>query len=107
VIYGDGGQSRDFVYVGDVVGALLAAVGREGGVFNVGTGNELTVLGLHDACRAVAGGASEARLEPARLGDARRSVLEVSLAARELGWRAQVSLDEGLAQTWAWLVSQE
>ncbi|HWB23740.1 MAG TPA: NAD-dependent epimerase/dehydratase family protein [Gaiellaceae bacterium] len=107
VIYGDGGQSRDFVYVGDVVSSLLAAVGRDGGVFNVGTGSETTVLGLHDACRAVAGGASEARFEPARLGDARRSVLDVSLAARELGWSAQVSLDEGLARTWQWLVSQQ
>jgi UDP-glucose 4-epimerase len=107
VIFGDGGQTRDFVYVGDVVDSLLAAVGRDGGVFNVGTGSETSVLALHDACRAVSGSKIDARLEPARLGDARRSVLDVSLAGRELGWSARVPLDEGLRQTWEWLVLQE
>jgi UDP-glucose 4-epimerase len=107
VIYGDGGQTRDFVYVGDVVDSLLASVGRDGGVFNIGTGEETSVLGLHEACRAVSGRGNEARFEPKRLGDARRSVLDVSLAARELGWNARVSLDEGLRRTWEWLVSQE
>ena len=106
VIFGDGGQTRDFVYVGDVVDSLLAAVGRDGGVFNIGTGSETSVLELHEACRAVSGQGSQARLEPARLGDARRSVLEVSLAARELGWSARVPLDEGLRRTWEWMVTQ-
>jgi UDP-glucose 4-epimerase len=103
VIFGDGGQTRDFVYVGDVVASLLAAVGRDGGIFNIGTGEETSVLALHEACRAVSGRGGEARLEPARLGDARRSVLDVSLAARELGWSAQVPLDEGLRRTWQWM----
>jgi UDP-glucose 4-epimerase len=107
VIYGDGGQTRDFVYVGDVVDSLLAAAGRDGGTFNIGTGSETSVLELHEACRAVSGRGDAARFEPARLGDARRSVLGVALAARELGWSARVSLDEGLRHTWAWLVSQE
>jgi UDP-glucose 4-epimerase len=103
VIYGDGGQSRDFVYVGDVVAALLAAAGSSGGPYNVGTGADTTVAELHAACAAVAGSSAAARLEPARLGDVIRSVLDVSLAERELGWRAQVSLDEGLRRTWAWM----
>lgn len=107
LIFGDGLQTRDFVYVGDVVDSLLAAVGRDGGVFNIGTGNETSVLALHEACRAVSGREDEARFEPARLGDARRSVLDVSLAAHELEWRARVPLDQGLRQTWAWLVSTE
>jgi UDP-glucose 4-epimerase len=106
VIYGDGGQSRDFVYVEDVVDALLATVGRTGGPFNVGTGDDLTVAQLHAACAAVAGVDAQPRLEDARLGDVRRSVLDVSRIERELGWRARVSLDDGLQRTWAWMQDQ-
>jgi UDP-glucose 4-epimerase len=105
VIFGDGAQTRDFVYVGDVVGALLAAVGRVGGVFNVGTGVETTVLDLHRACVAVAGVGAEPRMEAARLGDVRRSVLDVSRAESGLGWRPEVSLEDGLRRTWSSLVA--
>jgi UDP-glucose 4-epimerase len=101
VIFGDGGQTRDFVYVGDVVRALLAAAGRAGGVINVGTGEETTVLDLHRACAAVAGASGKPRREAARLGDVRRSVLDVSRAETELGWRPEVGLEEGLRRTWA------
>jgi UDP-glucose 4-epimerase len=101
-IFGDGLQTRDFVYVGDVVGALLAAAGREGGPYNVGTGRETTILDLHRACASVAGSDNEPRLAEARLGDVRRSVLDVSLIERELGWRAQTSLEDGLRATWDW-----
>jgi nucleoside-diphosphate-sugar epimerase len=100
VVFGDGGQTRDFVYVGDVVRALLAAAGREGGVFNVGTGEETTVLDLHRACAEVAGVGAEPRSEAARLGDVRRSVLDVSVAESDLGWRPEVRLEEGLRLTW-------
>jgi UDP-glucose 4-epimerase len=103
LIFGDGLQSRDFVFVGDVVDALLAAVGHAGDVFNVGTGEETSVLELHRLCAKVAGVDAEPRLEGARLGDARRSVLDVSHAAEELGWRPRVPLEEGLRQTWEWL----
>ncbi len=105
-IFGDGGQSRDFVYVGDVVSALLAAVGRSGGPYNVGTGEDTTVAQLHAACAAVAGSTSLPRLEAARLGDVIRSVLDVSLAERELGWRARVPLTDGLRRTWEWMKEQ-
>ncbi len=103
VIYGDGTQSRDFVYVEDVVAALLAVVGAGGGPYNVGTGDDTTVDGLHRACATVAGVASEARHEAARLGDIQRSVLDASLIERERGWRPRMSLDDGLARTWAWM----
>jgi UDP-glucose 4-epimerase len=106
VIFGDGLQTRDFVFVGDVVAALLAAQGHDGGAFNVGTGRETTVLELHRACAEAAGREAEPRFAPARLGDVRRSVLEVSLAEAELGFRAQTDLDEGLALTWAWTTEQ-
>jgi UDP-glucose 4-epimerase len=104
-IFGDGLQVRDFVFVGDVVAALLAAAGHEGGVFNVGSGVETTVLELFRACSKVAGSTAEPAFEPARLGDLRRSVLDVSAAASELGFRTGTPLAEGIAQTWAWTIS--
>jgi UDP-glucose 4-epimerase len=103
VIFGDGSQSRDFVYVADVVEALLTVAGAGGGPFNVGTGNDLTVSELHRACAAVAGVPAEPRHEAARLGDIQRSVLDVSRIERERGWRAQVTLEDGLHRTWAWM----
>jgi UDP-glucose 4-epimerase len=102
VIYGDGEQQRDFVYVGDVVAALLATVGRDGGPYNVGTGIATSVNELHAACRRAAGIAEEPTHREARLGDVVRSVIDPARAARELGWRAEVPLDEGIARTWAW-----
>ena len=103
VIFGDGTQLRDFVYVRDVIDALIAAVGRKGGPYNIGTGDETSVADLHTACAKVAGVADEPGHAAARLGDVHRSVLDSSLAARELGWRPRVSLDEGLGLTWAWM----
>jgi UDP-glucose 4-epimerase len=105
-VYGDGRQTRDYVYVLDVVRAMLAALGRDaGGVFNIGTGLETSVLGLYEAVRQVTGSEREAELAPARLGELQRSVLDISLAGRELGWRPQQPLDDGLAATWRWVTS--
>jgi UDP-glucose 4-epimerase len=104
-IFGDGEQTRDFVYVGDVVRALLAAVGRDGGVFNVGTGAETSVNDLWAACRGVAGANGGAEHAPPRPGDLRRSVLDPATAQRELGWRPEHDLESGLRATWAWVVA--
>jgi UDP-glucose 4-epimerase len=104
-IFGDGLQERDFVYVGDVVSAMLAAVGRPGGIVNVGTGEATSVLDLHRACRSISGSPAEPIFAPARIGDVSRSVLDVSRAADELGWRAAVPLDEGLRRTWDWMTA--
>jgi UDP-glucose 4-epimerase len=104
-IFGDGSQTRDFVHVDDVVAAVLAAPGR-GGVFNVGSGVSTSVLDLHERCRAVTGDDRPPRIGPERAADLRRSVLDVSLAAAELGWRPAVGLDEGLRRTWEWVRSQ-
>jgi UDP-glucose 4-epimerase len=98
-IFGDGTQTRDYVYAGDVARATLAAVGR-GGVFNVGTGIETSVLELYDLCRRVAGVELEPEMAPARLGELERSVLDASKAERELGWAPEVGLEEGLRRTW-------
>jgi UDP-glucose 4-epimerase len=102
-IFGDGLQQRDFVYVGDVVTALLTTAAAETpGVFNVGTGIATSVLDLHRACAAVAGVSAEPQFADARLGEVQRSVLDVSRIERTFGWRATTSLDEGLRATWAW-----
>ena len=104
-IYGDGSQTRDFVHVGDVVRAVLAAAGHDGGVFNIGTGVELPVAALHEACLRVAGSTRPPEHAPARPGDLLRSVLDPGLAAAELGWQAKTGLEDGLAETWDWVRS--
>jgi UDP-glucose 4-epimerase len=102
-IFGEGLQTRDYVYVGDVVDAMVRAVERDGGVYNVGTGVETSVVGLYDAIRAATGIDREPAFAPARLGELQRSVLDASLAERELGWRPERSLADGLSATWEWI----
>src|SRR6476646_8240319 len=102
VIFGDGEQRRDFVYVGDIVAALLAAVGRSGGPYNIGTGIGTSINDLHAACRSVSGVDRPPRHEAARLGDILQSVVDPARAGRELGWRARTTLKQGLARSWAW-----
>jgi UDP-glucose 4-epimerase len=99
-IFGDGEQTRDFIYVADVVEALLAAAEHSGGVFNVGTGIETSVNRLHASCRRITGVEREATHEPERAGEIRRSVVDPTLAERELGWRAEHGLEDGLRRTW-------
>jgi UDP-glucose 4-epimerase len=104
VIFGDGRQTRDYVFVGDVVAAnLLAAERRLRGPFNVGTGRETTVLELLAAIRRLLPDSpmGPPHHEPARAGEVLRSCLDVSRAEAELGWRAGTSLEEGLRMTLA------
>ena len=105
-IFGEGLQTRDYVYVGDVVDAMLRAVAQDGGVYNVGTGVETSVVGLYDAIRTASGIDREPSFAPARLGELQRSVLDASLAERELGWRPGRTLADGLAATWEWISSE-
>ena len=100
-IFGDGAQTRDYVYVGDVVAAVLAAIGRDGGTFNVGTGVETSVVELFETLRRVSGVDATAEHAPPRPGEARRSVVDPSRAERELGWRPARTLEEGLRATWS------
>jgi len=102
-IFGDGHQTRDYVYVGDVARATVAALGQEGGVYNIGTGRETSVLELYELCRGVTGSTLEAIEAPARLGELQRSALDPGLAATELGFTAMVELEDGLRATWNWL----
>jgi UDP-glucose 4-epimerase len=102
-IYGDGSQTRDYVFVGDVVAATLAAAEHDGGVFNVGTGLETSVLDLYERIQRAAGVERAPEHAEPRPGELQRSVLDPARAERELGWKPERSLDEGLAATWAWM----
>ncbi len=104
-IFGDGLQTRDYVYVGDVVDALLLAAGHDGGIYNVGTGIETSVVDLYAAVSAATGIDRDPAFAPARLGELQRSVLDPSLASTELGWIPRHSLGEGLDETWSFLSS--
>jgi UDP-glucose 4-epimerase len=100
VVFGDGLQTRDYVHVDDVVAANLAAVDSEAnGAFNVGTGVETTVLQLVDALAPLADEPFEADHRPPRPGEVQRIALDCARAREELGWEAQVRLDDGLTQT--------
>jgi UDP-glucose 4-epimerase len=100
-VFGDGTQTRDYIYVGDVVAALLAAAesGLSGPV-NVGTGRETDVLELVEALKRLGGMESfEPQLAPPRPGEVQRIAIDASRAERELGWRARTDLAEGLRLT--------
>jgi UDP-glucose 4-epimerase len=100
-IFGDGEQTRDFVYVGDVAAAMVAAAGSPtGGVYNVGSGVSTTIRELHRLCAETAGVEQEPRLAAERPGDLRHSVIDPSRAAGELDWRVETTLAVGLAKIW-------
>jgi UDP-glucose 4-epimerase len=104
-VFGDGRQTRDWVDVSDVVRAnLLAADSALTGPVNIGHGRETTVLDLVEALNDVSDGAMpEPRFAPERPGEVRRSCLDVTKARQELGWEAQVSLQDGLGRILAGL----
>ncbi len=104
-MFGHGKPTRDYIYVGDVVAALIAANGTRG-TFNVATGVETDVLTLWNMLKAAAGSDAEPQLADLRPGELQRSCLDSSRAERELGWRAMVPLEEGLWRTYAALVEE-
>jgi UDP-glucose 4-epimerase len=100
-VFGDGSNTRDYVFVDDVVDAFVKASGESGGGqrFNIGTGIETSDRELHTAVAAAVGGPDEPEFHPPRLGDLRRSALDIGLATKVLGWRPQVTLEEGVRRT--------
>jgi UDP-glucose 4-epimerase len=97
VIFGDGLQTRDYVFVGDVARANVAALttNHSGGI-NIGTGRETSVVDLFERLNRLTGGKGAARHDPPKDGEVRRSCLDASLASKALGWRPEVSIDAGL-----------
>ena len=107
MVFGDGLQTRDFVYVGDVVAALLAVVERLAGgadgvgeVYNVGTGRETNVLELVEILASIGGREDfQPQMEPARAGEIQRCAIDPGKAGADLGWQAATGVDEGLRIT--------
>jgi UDP-glucose 4-epimerase len=97
-VFGDGGQTRDFVYVEDVAEAAVRGMQAGLGVFNVGTGRSVTILELARTIVALTGSRSEVRQAPARAGELRHSLAGVARARRRLGWEARWSLEDGLSE---------
>lgn len=100
-VFGEGANTRDYVYVDDVVDAFVRASGTAGGGqrFNIGTGVETSDRALHSAVAAAAGAPDDPEFAPPRLGDLERSCLDPGRAAAVLGWRPQVPLAEGVRRT--------
>jgi UDP-glucose 4-epimerase len=99
-VNGDGKQTRDYVYVGDVARMSLLALERDAtGPVNIGTGRETDVNELAATLLEVSGSRSEVRHGPAKGGEQRRSVVDIRRAAEVFGWRPEVSLRDGLART--------
>jgi len=109
-VNGDGEQTRDYVFVDDIVRGNLLALGmRLGGelpVLNLGTGREVSVNGLVRSLREAAGRELSFRHGPGKPGEQRRSALDAGLAKRRLGWEPRVELAEGLARTLAWFAAR-
>ncbi len=104
IIYGDGTQTRDFVYVGDTVRAFLAAAdSHRPGTWNIGAGAEISVLDLVGIIAEEAGRPVSPRFTPARPGELVRSAVAVDRAASELGWHAATPLAVGMRRVYRWI----
>jgi nucleoside-diphosphate-sugar epimerase len=103
-IYGDGDQSRDFIFVSDVVDANIAAAraSSPGGIYNIGSGSAVSVNQLWENICSLAGDSREAVYAPARAGDIRHSLADIARAAAELEFRAGIGFEDGLGRTFAW-----
>ena len=107
-IFGDGKQTRDYVFAGDVARAnLLAAERRHDGPLNVGTGIETDVVELYGHLARAAGVTRPPEHAPARLGEQKRSCIDARAAAAAIGWRPEVALGDGLARTFEWFQARQ
>lgn len=103
VINGDGGHTRDFIYVADVVDALVRAMDKgDGERFNAGTGRSTSVTELFEVLAEATGSTAPAEHGPARLGDVRHNAISPRKAGEQLGWSPRTSLEDGIAATVAW-----
>lgn len=104
-VFGDGEQTRDFTFVGDVVRATRGVLEREafGNVFNVGRGDPISVLELLDLIEEVTGREVARQRRPDRKGDVPHTHADIDAIRREIGWTPRVDLREGLRRQWDWI----
>jgi UDP-glucose 4-epimerase len=104
-VYGDGEQTRDFTFVGDIVAANLAAAerGRPGGVYNIGGGSRVTLNHVLELIGKVTGKKVTIQREPDQKGDMRHTYADTAAARRDLAFNPRVSLENGLDQQYRWL----
>jgi UDP-glucose 4-epimerase len=103
-VFGDGGNTRDYVFVDDVVDAFVRALtAGNARRFNIGTGAQTTDRGLHTLVARAAGAADDPASAPARIGDARSSALDASAARAGLGWEPWTRIEDGVQATVDWL----
>jgi UDP-glucose 4-epimerase len=108
VVYGDGSQTRDYVYVGDVVDAFLAAADSgQPGTWNIGTGSETSVLDLIRLVGQAAGQTLQPQFAAPRAGELQRSALDITRASHDLGWQATTPVHEGVAAVYRWVQAGE
>jgi UDP-glucose 4-epimerase len=105
VLFGHGKPSRDYVHVTDVADALVRASGTRG-VFNISSGREVPVQEIFDLISSASGIDREPELAPLREGELERSCMDPSAAAEQLGWKAQISLEDGIAETYRALIEE-
>lgn len=106
-IFGDGLQTRDFVFVNDIAAANVAALkSKRSGEANVGTGRETSVMDLVGILIARSGREAAVEMAPGKEFEVRRVCLDPSRAASWLGWRPQVAVEDGLQQTWNWFAAR-
>jgi UDP-glucose 4-epimerase len=106
VIYGDGTQTRDYVYVGDVVRSFLALAGTpRPGTWHIGSGTEVSVLSLVDAIARIAGHPLTPCFAPPRPGELQRSAVNVHKAGADLGWHPLTQLSDGIGTVYRWIES--
>ena len=113
-VFGDGGQTRDYVFVGDVARANLAAAtvklppatGVDSRAFNIGTSIETDVVTLANILKEVSSGSSEVTHAPPRAGEQRRSAIRNDKAEKVLGWKPRVTLHDGLRETFEWFAAR-
>jgi nucleoside-diphosphate-sugar epimerase len=103
-LFGDGSAARSFTYVGDAVGATIAAMerGRAGEIYNVGGGDEATMNEAIELAERISGRTLEVERVAAAAGDVRRTKADVSKAAADLGWAPRTSLEDGMGTQWQW-----
>ena len=104
-LYGDGEQTRDFTFVGDIVAANIAAAnqGRPGAVYNIGGGSRVSMNDVLALVQKITGKTVKVQREPEQKGDMRHTYADTSAARRDLDFTPRVSLEHGLDQQYRWL----